>query len=202
MVLVVVLFKVVLWLLLFNPCTARSNALSQSKSKPSSPPHIFHFIWWQGADDMAARAVSGVGAEHGAPNWRAQFVPRWIESWSTHHPTWQKKMWDGAAIIELAKELKYLDLIQSLPERIKKIDMARYLILLKHGGVVLDIDFECFKAIDSLIEGHSAILVEESADQSINCVSVLLSLVVYRNTSVVRILFFTRLTRHSCCCLP
>lgn len=56
-----------------------------------------------------------------------------------------------------------------MPERIKKIDIARYLILLKHGGVVVDVDFEAFKTIDSLIQGHAAVLIEESEDQSINC---------------------------------
>ncbi len=145
--------------------------LVHSSKKPSAPK-IIHFIWWQGIEDLVARAESGKTAEHNSPDWRAQFIPRWIESWKIQHPTsrgWEHKMWDESSLINLAKELNYLDLMNKLPERIKKIDLSRYLILLKHGGIVTDVDFESFKPIDSLIQGHSAVLAEENADQSINC---------------------------------
>ena len=68
-----------------------------------------------------------------------------------------------------------------MPERIKKIDIARYLILLKHGGVVVDVDFEAFKTIDSLIQGHAAVLIEESEDQSINCAWIASVRCIYKN---------------------
>ena len=68
-----------------------------------------------------------------------------------------------------------------MPERIKKIDIARYLILLKHGGVVVDVDFEAFKTIDSLIQGHAAVLIEESEDQSINCAWIASVRCIYTN---------------------
>ena len=78
-------------------------------------------------------------------------------------------MWDETMILKLAENLGYLDFIQSLPERIKKIDFARYMILYQYGGVVLDVDFEAFKPIDKLLQNHSVVLIEESENQSINC---------------------------------
>ena len=135
-------------------------------------PTIMHQIWWQGANDMAARADQGKDAMRNSPDWRAQFVPRWIHSWSVHHPAWEHRMWDETMIIELAQELGYHDFILSLPERIKKIDFARYMILHKYGGVVLDVDFEAFKPIDQVLRGSSVVLIEESENQSINCASI------------------------------
>ena len=118
---------------------------------------------------MVERASRGKDSTRNSPNWRAQFVPRWVRTWSLHNPTWEHRMWDEAMILKLAQELGYLHLIQSFSERIKKIDLARYMILSKHGGVVLDVDFEAFKPIGELLEGRSVVLIEESENQSINC---------------------------------
>lgn len=135
-------------------------------------PKTIHFIWWQGLDDLHARSRNGQTATRNSPDWRAQYIPRWIESWKRNHPTsqgWTHLFWDEAKLLQLAKELGYGDVMHSFHERIKKIDLSRYLILFKHGGIVSDVDFESFKPIDSLVAGHSAVLVEESQDATINC---------------------------------
>ena len=139
-------------------------------SDKKSPPKLMHHIWWQGQQHLLeSAATASESAVRNTPDWLAQFMPRWIKSWSIHHPSWQHQMWDEVSILALAKETGYSDLFEKLPEKIKKIDAARYLILLARGGVILDVDFEAFKSIDSLLQGHSAVLIEESSDQSINC---------------------------------
>ena len=117
---------------------------------------------------MMSRANIGKGAGRNTPAWRAQFIPKWVNSWSHHNPSWKHQMWDESSILILAAETGHTELIHSMKSIIKKVDVARYLILLKHGGVVLDIDFEAFHSIETLVEGHSAVLVEDGKDQNIN----------------------------------
>ena len=125
---------------------------------------------------MLLRAQKGQrSGKRSSTDWRAQFIPRWVDSWKTHHaePTWTHRFWNESEILHLAEREFggiFHALLLSFPERIKKIDTARYLILLKYGGTVVDVDFECFRCIAPLFDGnHSVLLSEESTRGSINC---------------------------------
>ena len=61
---------------------------------------------------MNARAEKGKTAERNSPDWRAQFVPRWIQSWKVHHPHWTHVMWDETTILKLATEMNQLEYVQ------------------------------------------------------------------------------------------
>ena len=144
--------------------------------KESIIPKTIHHIWWQGREDMLLRAQKGQRSRaRSSTDWRAQFIPRWVESWKKYHaePTWTHRFWNESEILVLAQTEFggiFHSLLLSFPERIKKIDTARYLILLKYGGTVVDVDFECFRCIAPLLNGtHGVLLSEESARQSINC---------------------------------
>ena len=60
---------------------------------------------------MNARAEKGKTAKRNSPDWRAQFVPRWIQSWTVHHPHWTHVMWDETTILKLAKEMNQLEYV-------------------------------------------------------------------------------------------
>ncbi len=139
-------------------------------------PKIIHHIWWQGREHMLSRARQGEHSRaRSSTDWRAQFLPRWVDSWKSHHaePEWTHRFWNESAILDLARREfggVFYKLLDSFPERIKKIDTARYLILLKHGGTVVDVDFECFRCIAPLFDGSQTVLLsEEAARGSINC---------------------------------
>ena len=148
--------------------------LSKEFSTNSSIPKIIHHIWWQGKEHMERRARQGerLGIR-GSPDWRAQFIPRWVSSWKRYHSNgWTHQLWNESTILTLArKEFGgiFYKLINSFSERIKKIDAARYLILLRYGGTVVDVDFECFRSIEKLFFGVEVLLSEEASSGSVNC---------------------------------
>ena len=74
---------------------------------------------------MNARAEKGKTAERNSPDWRAQFVPRWIQSWTVHHPHWTHVMWDETTILKLAKEMNQLEYVQKKKNIV--IDAKKYI---------------------------------------------------------------------------
>ncbi len=54
----------------------------------------------------------------------------------------------------------------------QKADVARYEIVLKYGGIYMDIDFEPLKNIEPLLHGVDAFVAYESAEFICNGMSV------------------------------
>lgn len=70
------------------------------------------------------------------------------------HPGWTYKLWtdaDNLALVE-ADFPSELGLYTSLPHPIMRSDLARYLILARHGGFYMDTDYEMFRAFDLVNE--------------------------------------------------
>jgi hypothetical protein len=99
-------------------------------------PRIIHQIWYQGAGAVPGR-------------YRA-----YAEGWRTRHPTWAYRLWDYHACRALltGRYPGHLALWDGYPLDIQRIDSARYFILNAHGGVYLDMDMECLKPLDPLLE--------------------------------------------------
>lgn len=101
-------------------------------------PHLFHFIWVDGSPPL--------------PELFREFTKTWTEL----NPGWEAVWWS-----DVPKELGGL-VNQNIWDRAADIcpkavgqlrsDLARYEILLRQGGVYVDVDFECLKSIEPLIE--------------------------------------------------
>jgi mannosyltransferase OCH1-like enzyme len=79
------------------------------------------------------------------------------------HPDYEYKLWTD---IDLTSEnFSTLHFINSTPVYAQKADIMRYEILYKHGGMYLDIDFEVFKPLTSLLT-HDLVVCNE--DSNIN----------------------------------
>jgi hypothetical protein len=100
----------------------------------------------------------------------------YVKTWKKHHPSWEYKFWDNTHIEELLSEASeeavnaynYHAPNSKCPAVACQADILRYLIILKYGGVYVDIDFECFKPIDDLVLGKN--LVVASPNGSIHWV--------------------------------
>lgn len=79
------------------------------------------------------------------------------------HPDYEYKLWTDVDLTE--ENFSNLSYINSTPVYAQKADIMRYEILYKHGGIYLDIDFEVFKPLDSLLT-HDFVVCNE--DGSIN----------------------------------
>lgn len=82
------------------------------------------------------------------------------ETWRQHHPDWELRIWHESECRQFmeAHYPGYLSLYDGYPHRIQRIDAIRYFILDRLGGVYADMDIECLKPIDPLLEGYEVVL--------------------------------------------
>lgn len=76
-------------------------------------------------------------------------------TWVKNHKDWCFIVWNESLMIDLVKRHfpEYLETYQSFSNSVQRWDIIRYMILYVIGGVYADLDTECFKPIDSIIEG-------------------------------------------------
>lgn len=72
------------------------------------------------------------------------------DGWLALHPDWEYKLWN---LDNLDFTPQRMDLISSAPNYAQMADVLRYEILLRHGGIYLDTDFECLRNIDPILVG-------------------------------------------------
>jgi mannosyltransferase OCH1-like enzyme len=105
---------------------------------------VLHQIWWQGRDKVPAD------------------YPNHSQSWIDLNPSFRYMFWDERSITKLVRE--YPQPVQvafdGLPHMIQKIDMAKFLILHKYGGLYVDMDSECLKPIAELLQSSQIVLVQ------------------------------------------
>ena len=81
---------------------------------------------------------------------------RWSCSWKLHHPEWEYILWDRSLCDLFVAEHwpQCLRLYSEYPKNIYRIDFVRYLILHTLGGLYVDMDFECLRPFDDLMESE------------------------------------------------
>jgi mannosyltransferase OCH1-like enzyme len=106
-------------------------------------------------------------------------------SWIKHHPTWTRQMWSDEdnrqLVIQYYPEL--LHFYDQLSHTILRVDIARFLILHRHGGLYADMDVESLKPMDSLIQD--------------NTTSVLLGFEMYEPEFIIEISIMGSIPGHS-----
>ncbi len=124
---------------------------------------------------MDGRPILGPGVETvaaGSPaiptllhyTWRTAEVPArfepFVRSWHRHHPGWTHRLWTDADLRCFVAEHdpEFLPVLDGYPEPIMRVDAARYLVMAHLGGVFVDLDLECFRPVDPLLEGHSLVI--------------------------------------------
>jgi inositol phosphorylceramide mannosyltransferase catalytic subunit len=95
-------------------------------------PRIFHHIWL-GPDPL--------------PD---QHKP-WIESWRSHHPDWEHRLWTED---DLPEDPIRPEVLERLRAPVERADILRLEILYRHGGVYLDTDLECLRPLDDVLQGE------------------------------------------------
>lgn len=75
-------------------------------------------------------------------------------TWQEQNPTWEYHLWNGEEMDKLVETHfpEYLSMYKSFPYNVQRWDTIRYMILYVYGGVYTDLDTECFKPIDPLME--------------------------------------------------
>jgi FkbM family methyltransferase len=102
-------------------------------------PRVFHQIWLGGP--------------------MPEKEQRFAESWTRHHPGWERRLWHDGNLPELRNQA----LFDIAPTLAQKADILRFELLLDHGGVYVDGDFECLRNIEPLLDGVRAFCGREDA---------------------------------------
>lgn len=98
-------------------------------------PKIMHQIWYQGAHAIPTKYLENIN------NLRAA------------NPSWEHKIWDKHSLRKECASLgpKYLQTFDTYYIMHQQIDFGRYCVLLKYGGISVDMDVLALKSFDTLI---------------------------------------------------
>ncbi|EDM37809.1 hypothetical protein PBAL39_15329 [Pedobacter sp. BAL39] len=90
--------------------------------------------------------------------WPTKDLPSYFvtlsNTWKDSHPEWKYVLWTDDMNKEFISKFypEFLDQYNSYQVEIERVDAVRYFILMHFGGVFIDMDFECLKNIDDLIQ--------------------------------------------------
>ncbi|CAO3441320.1 glycosyltransferase [Azospirillum endophyticum] len=96
--------------------------------------------------------------------WKTRDVPPEFQalqrSWTGRNPGFAYRFWTDDDIERFVAEEHpaLLPVFRGYADPIARIDLARYLILRRFGGVYADLDLECLRPIDGLLEGRSFVV--------------------------------------------
>lgn len=102
--------------------------------------------------------------------WKNRSLPALMrplaEKWKQLHPLWEYKLWTDVANREFIRDHfpQFLNKYDSYPFTIQRVDAIRYLLLYWYGGVYVDLDFECLKNIEPLVNGATCLFGRESEE--------------------------------------
>jgi len=90
--------------------------------------------------------------------------------WQRLHPDWAYRLWSDAELPELRNQDLWDRAGELCPgfEGQLRADVLRYELLEMHGGVWVDVDFECLKPIDDLLDGVSCFAAWEIQGRVVN----------------------------------
>ena len=106
-----------------------ADATAPGISSTSVIPRVFHRVW------VGSNPIPDEFAAYG-------------ETWERLHPDWEMRQWTEDNLPELLRP-EGADPRRDPTER---SDLLRYELLRRFGGVYVDMDFECLKPIDELVE--------------------------------------------------
>lgn len=92
--------------------------------------------------------------------WKNKSPPKkmayWAETWRSNNPDYEYVLWDDADNRRFVAEKFqwFLPTYDSYDAEIKRADAIRYMYLYTYGGIYADMDFECLKPFDSLLETY------------------------------------------------
>jgi hypothetical protein len=121
-------------------------------------PHVLHRMWLDKKVEDAPLPTKYTSN------------PRFVPSFKRYNPAWGQQIWTTKRVREelfsdpVLKRWEHF-YYQRLQHHIERCDFARYMLLWKYGGVYADLDMECFRSLDGLIQNRSILLVHDYAHQ-------------------------------------
>ena len=95
--------------------------------------------------------------------WKNHEVPsqflRFQRSWPAYNPQWEYRFWTDATARQFVADHVpwFLARYDAYPFPIQRVDAVRYIWMYVTGGVYADLDCECLRPIDPLLEGRELV---------------------------------------------
>lgn len=88
------------------------------------------------------------------------------KTWMKNNPDYKYQFWDYKKIDQFLSEFypDFIAVYNSFQYEVQRWDAIRYLILYHFGGVYVDLDYECLKSIESIVENKVCCLGMEPQD--------------------------------------
>jgi inositol phosphorylceramide mannosyltransferase catalytic subunit len=90
-------------------------------------------------------------------SWKTKKIPKkfqnWVNTWNLYNPEWNIKLWtddDNENFIRQHYDY-FLDTYLNYSSNIERADSMRYFYLYHFGGLYVDLDFECLRNIEPLL---------------------------------------------------
>ena len=115
-------------------------------------PKTIHQIWFQGEDNMP---------EH---------LKKYHQTWIENNPDYHIKIWDEGMIkkeIDSFPDADVRDMYNNYPYMIQKIDLAKYIILYRYGGIYIDMDVKNLQRIDESFFSHYDLILSKMPENII-----------------------------------
>ena len=86
-------------------------------------------------------------------NKMSEFYKNNLNSWKKFNPNWEVKLYDDKDLDDFFNKhyKKYVKKINAFNKMIFKVDIFKLLVLHKYGGIYVDMDVECLKKFDTLL---------------------------------------------------
>jgi len=146
------------WLLLFSFTSIKAREVSRFSSWMETWRES-HYNWHQmkpKAEMYIPRIIHQTYISRELPDdWKD--VP---DLWQSKHPGWEYRLWTDDDLRNLIKNdfSWFLPTFDSYTYNIQRVDSARYFILLKYGGVYVDLDLTPKRSLETFLRGHYAII--------------------------------------------
>lgn len=106
--------------------------------------------------------------------WKTHDLPKqfayWSGTWKKYNPDYKYVLWDDKENREFV--VKYFDWFletyDSYDAGIKRADAIRYMFLYRHGGIYADLDFECLKPFDELLDKYNYDIILGSMESDLS----------------------------------
>lgn len=101
--------------------------------------------------------------------WKTADVPENLRffqgTWLAHHPDWEYRFWTDADCRDFIASWypNFLPIYDGYQTPICRVDAVRYFLLRHYGGVYADLDFECLRPLDRLLDGRGLVVGLEPA---------------------------------------
>jgi inositol phosphorylceramide mannosyltransferase catalytic subunit len=97
------------------------------------------------------------------PNPVPELFERYAESWARNHPDWEMRLWTD----ENLPPLKCQAEVERASDFKSRYDSVRLEILRQHGGVIIDLDMECLRSLEPILDDVRAFAGASSAGRRI-----------------------------------